>query len=50
MMRTKSSRKRDGQHDKEVGGHDLARVIRQKRSPRLDGGRGCRRMYLATVD
>ena len=26
---------RDGRHDEEVGGHDLARVVRQERSPRL---------------
>jgi len=25
--------KRDRRHDEQVGGHDLARVIRQKRSP-----------------
>ena len=26
---------RDGWHDEEVDGHDLARVIREERSPRL---------------
>ena len=26
---------RDGRHDEEIGGHDLARVIRQKCSPGL---------------
>ena len=26
---------RDRRHDEEVGGHDLARVVREKRSPRL---------------
>jgi hypothetical protein len=38
-----------GRHDEEFG-RDLGRVIRQKRSPGCDAGRGCRCMYLATVD
>ena len=25
----------DGRHDEEVDGHDLARVVREERSPRL---------------
>jgi hypothetical protein len=40
-MRTKSRPERDCRHEKKVGGHDLARVIREKRSPRL--GRWTRR-------
>jgi hypothetical protein len=40
----------DRWYDQEVGGHDLARVISEEGPPRCDGGRRCRRMYLATVD
>jgi hypothetical protein len=41
---------RDRWQDEEVRGYDLARVIRQKRAPRLGRGRRCLPMYLATVD
>jgi len=40
----------DRRYDEEVGGHDLARVIVRNVRQVCDGGRGSRRMYLATVD
>jgi hypothetical protein len=40
---------RGGRYDEEIGGRDLADMIREKRAPRLEGGRRCRGMYVATV-